>query len=99
MLVEVLLCDDFFSIGQQTMRITVLAFAAVAALATTFSAAAPAAAQGIHVTTQSRHHAVPHHRSRTVVVHRRHDNGLHRGWSHSRGHAKKVVIIKHRNRH
>lgn len=83
------------------MRITALAFAAVAALGMTFSAAAPALAQGIHVSTDSRHHgARPHHRGhRAVIVHRRHDNGLHRGWAHSRGHAKKVVVIKHRGRH
>ena len=83
------------------MRMTVLAFAAVAALGMTFSVSAPAVAQSIHVTTdRGHHHGVRSHRShRAVVVHRRHDNGLHRGWSHSRGHAKKVVIIKHRGRH
>jgi hypothetical protein len=95
-----LVCDEFSSWNNK-MRMTALAFAAVAALGITLSAAAPAVAQGIHISTDARHHGEQsrHRNHRAVIVHRRHDNGLHRGWSHSRGHAKRVVIIDRRGRH
>ncbi len=82
------------------MRKTLLALAAIASLGIVVSASAPAFAQDARVviSTGDRGDGVRSDRSRrnVVVVNRRHDNGLHRGWYKNRGHQKHVTVIKRR---
>ena len=82
------------------MRKTLLAFAAIAAIGFTATAAAPAFAQSANIVVSAgeRHDGARSHRShrRVVVVKHRRDNGLHRGWYKHRAEGRHVTVIKRR---